>query len=185
MRWVRRVKGALGMGITWAIGWAMAGIGMGAASLVLPWLPWDRFFDVFDAPLPAMAIPGFVGGMLFSVVVGVAGRQRRFDELSMPRFAAWGALGGALLALVPSAMVLAGVATPADGARDFLAATAVIAPVFVALGAGSAAATLWLARRAARGNGTPPPARGPDTRALGDGAPDAWHGVRPREEVVR
>ena len=28
-------------------------------NLLLPGLPWNAFFEVFDAPLPAFAIPGF------------------------------------------------------------------------------------------------------------------------------
>jgi hypothetical protein len=34
-------------------------------------------------------------------VLGIAGRRRRFDELSLPRFAAWGAAGGLLLSAIP------------------------------------------------------------------------------------
>ena len=103
-KWLERVRGALGMGITWAVGWALFGVLIGVASLILPGLPWHYFFDVFDAPLPALAVPGFFGGVLFSTVLGVAGRRRRFDELSLPGVAAWGALGGMLLSLLPAAM---------------------------------------------------------------------------------
>ena len=88
-KWLRRLRGAVGMGLTWAVGWAITGVLVGVASLLLPNLPWDAFFAVFDAPLPALAIPGFVGGAIFSMVLGVVGRRRRFHELSLPRFAAW------------------------------------------------------------------------------------------------
>jgi hypothetical protein len=79
--WMRRIRGALGMGLTWAAGWAVAGILIGVSSLILPFLPWDVFFRVFDAPLPMLAVPGFVGGAIFSVVLGIAGRRHRFDVL--------------------------------------------------------------------------------------------------------
>ena len=85
-KWLRRIRGAVGMGLTWAVGWALFGVLIGVTSVLLPGLPWDLFFEVFDAPLPALAIPGFVGGALFSTVLGIAGRRRRFDELSLPRF---------------------------------------------------------------------------------------------------
>ena len=55
-KWLRRIRGAVGMGL----------------------------------PLPVLAIPGFFGGAFFSTVLGIAGRRHRFDELSLPRFAAWG-----------------------------------------------------------------------------------------------
>ena len=73
-KWLRRLRGMVGMGVTWAVGWAIAGVLIGITSNLLPGLPWHYFFDVFDAPLPALAIPGFVGGVLYSIVLGIAGR---------------------------------------------------------------------------------------------------------------
>ena len=40
---------------------------------------------------------GFVGGAVFSMVLGIAEGRRRFDQLSLTRFAAWGAVGTFLL----------------------------------------------------------------------------------------
>jgi hypothetical protein len=88
--WLRHIRGAIGVGLTWAVAWAIVGLLIGVASSLLPGLPWDSVFDVFDAPLPALAIPGFVGGVIFSVVLGIVERRRTFAELSLPRFAAWG-----------------------------------------------------------------------------------------------
>jgi hypothetical protein len=136
------------MGLTWAAAWAVAGVLIGAASNLLPFLPWDAFFDVFDAPLPALAIPGFFGGALFSTVLGIAGRSRRFDELSVPRFAAWGALGGLLLSLLPNALVAVGLADLGSADASLWKATAVIAGPFILLSSLSAAGSLMLARRA-------------------------------------
>ena len=145
--WLRRIRGAGGMGLTWAAGWALTGLLIGVASNLLPGLPWDAFFEVFDAPLPALAIPGFVGGSIFSVVLGVAGRDRRFAELSLPRFAAWGALGGLLLSLVPAVMVTVGLATFRGGAPGLWLFTAVISGPLAVLSAASATGSLALARR--------------------------------------
>src|SRR5918996_3915539 len=110
-KWPRRTRGAVGMGLTWAAEWVLAGLLIGVTSKLLPGLPWDWFFEVFDAPLPALAIPGFFGGLFFSIVLGIAGRRRRFSELSLPVFAAWGALGGLLLTLFPFALVAVGLAS--------------------------------------------------------------------------
>jgi hypothetical protein len=144
---LRRIRGALGMGLTWAAGWALAGVLIGVTSRLLPGLPWDSFFEVFDAPLPALAIPGFIGGALFSTVLGIAGRHRRFDELSLPRFAAWGALGGLLLSLVPAAAAAVGFLTVGPGV-DLWRATAVMGGPLTLLSALSASGSLMLARRA-------------------------------------
>ena len=150
MKVLTRIRGAIGMGLTWALGWGVAGLMIGVGSILLPGLPWDAFFEVFDAPLPAFAVPGFFAGVFFSIVLGVAGRRRRFSELSLPRFAAWGAAGGLLLTLFPFALVAVGLASR-EGSRvgtgQILAAIGV---PFVLLSAASASITLLLARNAAR-----------------------------------
>ena len=136
-RWLRRIRGAVGMGLTWAAGWALVGVLIG-----LSWslgLPMGWFVEVFDAPLPALAIPGFFAGAVFSTVLGIAGRRRRFDELSLPRFAAWGAVGGLLLSLFPVAAVGTGAAS---------AAVAVAIGTLTLLSAVSASGSLMLARMA-------------------------------------
>ncbi len=142
-RWLRRIRGAVGMGLTWAVVWALFGVLIGITSLLLPGLPWDLFFEVFDAPLLALAVPGFVGGAIFSTVLGIAGRRRRFDELSLPRFAAWGAVGGLLLGLFPAAMVAVGLAS---ANVDLWLFTAVIIGPLSLLSAVSATGSLALAR---------------------------------------
>ena len=146
-KWLRRIRGAVGMGLTWAVGWAFAGMLIGVASTLLPFLPWDWFFAVFDAPLPAMAVPGFFGGVFFSAVLGIAGRGRRFRELSLPQFAAWGAAGGLLLTLFPFALVAVGLGTLNPAARPWPIIGAIVVP-FTLLSAVSAAVTLTVARKA-------------------------------------
>lgn len=147
--WLRRIRGALGMGLTWGVAWGVVGLLIGVVSLITPFLPWDGFFRVFDAPLPAFAVPGFIAGSFFSLALGIAGRHRRFEELSVGRFAFWGALGGLMLAVFPATMVLLGLATAAEGTTGIWTITAIIAPPFMLLSAGSAAATLRLAQGAA------------------------------------
>ena len=148
MNWLRRMRGAIGMGVTWALGWGAVGVLIGVASILLPFLPWDAFFRVFDAPLPALAVPGFFAGMFFSIVLGIAGRNRRFRDLSLAPFAAWGAVGGVLLTLFPFALVAVGLASR-EGSKVSTAQILMAAGVpFVLLSAASAAVTLLVARRA-------------------------------------
>ena len=148
-RLLKRIRGALGMGLTWAAGWAVFGLLIGISSRILPFIPWDAFFEVFDAPLPALAVPGFVGGVLFSIVLGTLGNRRSFSELSLAKFTAWGAVGGVLLSLVPAAMVGVGLASlGGEGGPSLLQLTATIMVPLTALCAGSAAGSLWIARRA-------------------------------------
>lgn len=94
-RWLRRIRGAFGMGLAWAIGGALVGGVFELIDNILPGaLPWISRVDMWPQTL---AIPGFVGGVIFSVVLGVVGSRRRFGDLSLPRFAAWGAVAGVLL----------------------------------------------------------------------------------------
>ncbi len=106
--WLRRIRGAVGMGLTWAFTGALVGAGIELIHNIWP-NPLGSAVDIWPAML---AYPGFVGGVVFSVVLGIAARRRRFDELSLPQFALWGAVGGALLSLVPAALVALGLATP-------------------------------------------------------------------------
>ena len=145
---LRRLRGIIGTGLTWAVAWAIGGILIGVASNILTFLPWDAFFKVFDAPLPALAVPGFVGGVLFSIVLGIAAHHRRFNELSLSRFALLGALGGLLLSLVPAAMVTVGLATIGEGALGLWQLTAIIAVPLMLMSAASASGSLVLARMA-------------------------------------
>lgn len=149
-KWLRRIRGAIGMGLTWAFGWALTGLAIGVASLALPFLPWHLFFEIFDAPLPALAVPGFFGGMFYSVVLGIAARRRRFDELSAPRVAAWGALGGLLLALFPAFMVLVGLASMGGKGLGLWQLTAIVAGPLMLLSSASATGSLLIARKAER-----------------------------------
>jgi hypothetical protein len=135
-RWVRRVRAGLVMGLTWAMLWMPVGLFVGM--LVDP----DGSMD--EPWLVVGALPGFLGGVAFALVLGVVGRRRRFDELSIPRFAAWGAAAGLLVTGSWTALALA-----SDPPRWVLYAAIMI--VVTVLCAVSAAASLALAQRAERG----------------------------------
>lgn len=117
--WRRRVRGTVGMGLLWAAG----GFGVGGAiellDNVLPGaFPLASAVDMWPQTL---AIPGFLGGVVFAVVLGIAGRRHRFDELSLPRFAVWGAvagllLGGLAVGTIGAPVVFLGVTTLASAA---------------------------------------------------------------------
>jgi hypothetical protein len=94
-------------------------------------------FPPGDVPFPIIfGVLGFLAGATFSGVLGVAEGRRRFDEMSVPRFAALGAIAGLLFAVTLAlALGLGG---------EFL----VLGPVVALAGAISAAGTLALARKA-------------------------------------
>jgi hypothetical protein len=127
-RLLRRVRGALGLGLTWALAWF--GAGMVLLLIVGP--------DAADVPFPlGFGLLGFLAGVTFSGVLGLVEGRRRFEQMSIPRFAGWGALGG---------LIFSGVFVAVAGLGG--AALAVLAPVFALSSAACAAGSLALARKA-------------------------------------
>lgn len=146
-RWLRRVRGAVLMGLTWAVLWAPVGplIGMivdADGSMDEPWVL-------------VGALPGLFGGVAFAIVLGVVARHRRFAELSLPRFAAWGAAAGLLLGTLWSGVVMV-----SDGTPGMLGG--VVIGSLTLLSAASAVGSLALARLTQRRDA---PAGGPDAVA--------------------
>ena len=128
-KWLRRIRGAIGTGFTWAAAWSAAGL-----------LPrWVFGFNA-DVPFPLVfGVLGFMAGVIFSGLLALTEGRRRFDQMSLPRFAGWGAMGGLLLsALFAKAASL--------GWGDVLA----IAPTFALACAVCASGSLAVARRAVR-----------------------------------
>ncbi|MGD2069143.1 MAG: hypothetical protein PVI57_10760 [Gemmatimonadota bacterium] len=138
-KWLKRIRGALGMGLTWAGIGFLAGVAIELIHNLWP-NPLGAAVDIWPA---ALAYPGFFGGVAFSAVLGVAARRRRFDELSLPGVAAWGAVGGMLVSLIPAALVLLGLATPSVPLWKFT--LALLGP-FTVGGAIAASGSLALAR---------------------------------------
>ena len=127
--WLRRIRGAIGMGVMWAAAWFAAGT-------VPRWV----FGVNTDAPLPLVfGLFGLIAGVVFSAVLALAEGRRRFDQMSLPRFAGWGAMGGLLLtAIFAKAASL--------GWGDVLA----LAPTLAVASAVCASGSLAIARRAVR-----------------------------------
>ena len=127
VRLLKSLRGAIGMGLTWALAWFSAGMILGL--IIGP--------GADDVPRPIrFGILGFLSGVTFSGVLKLVGGRRRFDQMSLGRFAAWGAFGGLLLS-----GILAVTAGP--GGQSLM-----LVPIFALAGAGSAAGTLALARKA-------------------------------------
>ena len=127
--WLRRIRGAFGMGFTWAVAWSAVGS-----------VPHWVFGVNTDAPFPLIfGVLGFFAGVTFSALIVLTEGRRRFDQISLRRFAGWGAMGGLLLsALFAKAASL--------GWGDLLA----IAPTFALASAVCASGSLAVARRALR-----------------------------------
>ncbi len=91
--WLRRIRGAVLMGLTWAVVWAPIGVLIGM--IVDP----DESMD--EMWFAVGGYPGFLCGAVFFAVLGIAEGRRRFDELSLSRVGAWGAVSGVLVGALP------------------------------------------------------------------------------------
>jgi hypothetical protein len=129
-RWLRRIRGAIGMGFAWGAAWAGAGLVLAVVT---------RFQA--DAPFPLLfGLLGFIAGVIFSAVLALTDGRRSFDQMSLSRFAGWGAAGGLLLS-----------AFFARAASLDWGDVLVIAPTFALASAACASGSLALARRAVAG----------------------------------
>jgi hypothetical protein len=127
--WGRRIRAAIGVGLTWGAAWLAVGLVL--LAIVGP--------HAADVPFPLFfGLLGFLAGAAFSGLLGMIGSRRKFEEQSMGRFAGWGALGGTLVALL--------VNWAAGPSGDML----MLVPLFAAASATCAMGTLVLARRAER-----------------------------------
>ncbi len=122
------------MGVAWALVWAPVGVLSGL--IIDPDGSMDEMWILIGA------YPGFVGGVLFSLVLLSARGRHRLDKLSIARVGAWGAAAGLAVGILPFMIGTATSTVPL-----WLLAGG-FAGVTTALSATSAAGSVWLAQRA-------------------------------------
>lgn len=159
--WGRRIRAAIGMGLTWGAAWFGAGILLAR----VPGFYSDLPFALRFAPL------GFVTGIVFSGILVVIEARRDFDRMTLSRFAGWGAISGLLL----SGIFVAGVTLGGETlGREVLGLGLVLTTASAVCAAGS----LAIARRAER-RALPGPS---GDRAAADPAEDEKRELRGRDD---
>ncbi len=131
---VKKLRGALGIGITWGAVWGAVFVGLG----LIAGLVGGSDMDPAEAPFimaRAGAVFGFVSGLGFGALLAAAEGRKTIRNLSLSRAALWGVMGTALIPLL----------TPVADSMLFI-----VCPI----GAGLAAASVAIARRAEL-NGAP------------------------------
>jgi hypothetical protein len=118
------------MGLTWALAWGGAGVVMAVVTGFTADVPFPLFF----------ALLGFIAGVIFSAFLALTAGRRSFDQMSLPRFATWGAIGG-----IAMSVFFARAASLSGGDMLMVGATFALASAVCATG------SLALARRATRG----------------------------------
>lgn len=146
MTFLRRLRGIAGTALLWATTWGVVGAAAYAVLGVRWTLEWDRPLTVKEV-MPYvltgaifLAVYGLLSGVAFAGVLMLVERRRGIRDLTLPRIAAWGALGGAAVLGVNLVLVylLEGL-VPGD--------TLPVLAIMGLLGAGCAAGSLALARR--------------------------------------
>jgi hypothetical protein len=96
---LRRLRGLLGMGVTWAVGWAIIMFLIGNVIQVVDPDSIDRGEEPWRLAL-MVSVVGFISGSVFAMIFSSAERRKRIRDLSVLRSTLWGALGGAALPLL-------------------------------------------------------------------------------------
>ncbi len=140
-KWLSGARGTTLMILLWTVGW-----GLGFGGLMELYDPAGEIGDVWPT---ALAIPGVIGGIVFSALLRIAEGRRRFDEVSLARFATWGAVAGVVLGVLSVVAKVGDVSPGAAGMTGIATALSVVAAI------GSGVFVRLVARRQA------PPVAGP------------------------
>ncbi len=129
---LKRIRGIIGTGITWALGWT----GVLSALHFIMGAPLQYIGQTIITGL----IWGFVAGGSFAVVLSIAERRHALAELRLWRVGLWGGIGGSILILI-TVLIMGVLGNPTSGVLGALALNFLI-------GAGFASGSVALAKRA-------------------------------------
>lgn len=119
-KWMSGFRGAVLMIVVWIIVW-----GLGFGGVIEAFIdPEGQIIDVWPTFL---AIPGFIGGSIFSALFLIAERGRGFDEIAPIRFAIWGIATGIVLGLLTIPVKVGDVAPSAVRMTGILIALSLVA----------------------------------------------------------
>ncbi|MCE2441358.1 MAG: hypothetical protein J4F39_18290 [Candidatus Latescibacteria bacterium] len=89
----RRIFVVILVALAWAVVWSPVGVLTGI--IVDPGGSMDEMWVAIGA------YPGFLCGAVFSAVMGIAEGRRRLNETVLSRVAAWGAVSGLVVGVIP------------------------------------------------------------------------------------
>lgn len=136
---LRKLRGVLGTGLTWAAVWSVAGtILQGGLAL----LGVSRSPELSVAPF-MWGLMGFYAGSMCGVLLGLTEGRRTLENLRIGRVAGWGAVAGFALPVVYNLM-------RGDPSAISMMSLVTNALILAPLSAGSAAGMTALAQRAGR-----------------------------------
>lgn len=136
MNWLRKLRGALGVGMTWGVGWGLIGGAIGAVLQIL-----GPGSSIFVSPIIGWALGmsayGLISGFGFSAILSLRDGTKQLRDLSLARVALWGVLGSIS---VPALFGVFGFFDPTTTVLDVLGAVGVTGALGGTFAAGSVAA---------------------------------------------
>jgi hypothetical protein len=121
-KWMSGVRATVLMTVLWIVGW-----GLGFGGIMEAFIdPNGKIEDVWPVVL---AIPGLIGGVLFSGLLWFAEGGRGFDEISIPRMGLWGVVTGVVIGLLTIPAKVGDVSPGAAGMTAIAACLGLVAAV--------------------------------------------------------
>ena len=144
---LRKLRGALGTALTWAVGWAVGGF----ALATLLYMTTDAivvlgpFWEVAPGVAFRFGLYGLMGGALFAGALSIIHGRRTLGELKPAWVGLWGGLAGVLVSIgVLGVLVASGLAIP--WSLPMFGGLALVASFYGGLGAATAVGTIMLAQ---------------------------------------
>ena len=115
------IRGGVLVVVLWVIGW---GLGFGGIMELV-----DPDGKVQDVWLTVLAVPGFVGGVIFAALLAIAERGRAFSAIPFTRVGLWGIVTGIVLGLLTIPAKVGDVSPGALGMIGLMTALSLIAAI--------------------------------------------------------
>ena len=96
---LQKLRGLLGVGVTWGTLWAGIGAGIGVIIGILRPEVWQWTNPIFEWAV-GMGLYGVVSGIGFGTLLTLREGRKTLSDLSLRRAALWGMLGGAIVPLL-------------------------------------------------------------------------------------
>ena len=126
---LRKLRGLLGVGITWGALWAGIGAGIGIVVGVISPELWNWGNPILEWAF-GMGLYGFVSGMGFGALLSLGEGRKTILDLSLGRVAVWGVLGSAAVPLIFSALGAFGAGTTAVDILEAILVTGFLGGTF-------------------------------------------------------
>ena len=139
-RFLRRLRGQLGVGLTWGALWSAIGAGIGLVIGVVRPDPSALANPIFVWAL-GMGLYGLVSGVGFGSLLSLREGRKKILDLSLRRAAIWGVLGAAAVPLLFGALGTFEAGTTAADVVGAILVTGILGGTF-------APASIAIARRA-------------------------------------